>query len=68
MGEEVRQKAGFDFSEGAMLVSVAGGQSVRGGAPLDLVVAKVGGIQNLFFKNRGIPSKASPPKAWPRTC
>jgi hypothetical protein len=48
--EEVRQGAGFKFSEGALLVSVSGGQSVHGGAPLDLVVSKVEGIQSLFFR------------------
>ena len=48
--EEVRQNAGFKFSEGALLVLVAGGQSVTGGAPLDLVVSKVEGIQSLFFR------------------
>jgi hypothetical protein len=48
--EEVRQSAGFKFSEGALLVSVSGGQSVTGGAPLDLIVSKVGGIQSLFFR------------------
>lgn len=48
--EEVRKGAGFKFSEGALLVSVSGGQSVTGGAPLDLVVSKVEGIQSLFFR------------------
>jgi len=48
--EEVRQSAGFKFSEGALLISVSGGQSVTGGAPLDLVVNKVEGIQSLFFR------------------
>lgn len=48
--EEVRLNAGFKFSEGALLVSVSGGQSVTGGAPLDLVVSKVEGIQSLFFR------------------
>ena len=48
--EEVRQSARFKFSEGALLVSVSGGQSVTGGAPLDLVVSKVEGIQSLFFR------------------
>ena len=48
--EEVRQTAGFKFSPGALLVSVSGGQSVVGGAPLDLIVSKVGGIQSLFFR------------------
>lgn len=48
--EEVRKGAGFKFSEGALLVSVSGGQSVIGGAPLDFVVSKVEGIQSLFFR------------------
>jgi hypothetical protein len=48
--EEVRQKADFRFSQGAVLFSVAGGQSVTGGAPLDLVVSKVEGLQSLFFR------------------
>jgi hypothetical protein len=48
--EEVRQNAGVTFSEGAFLVSVSGGQSVTGGAPLDLIVSKVGDIQSLFFR------------------
>jgi len=48
--EEVRQSAGFKFSEGALLVSVSGGQTVTGGAPLDLVLSKVEGIQSLFFR------------------
>lgn len=48
--EEVRQTAAYKFSEGAMLVSVSGGQSLTGGAPLDLVVSKVGQIQSLFFR------------------
>jgi hypothetical protein len=48
--EQVRQSAGFRFTEGALLVSVSGGQSVTGGAPLDLIVSKVEGIQSLFFR------------------
>jgi hypothetical protein len=48
--EEVRQTAGFKFSHGELLVSVAGGQSVTGGAPLDFVVRKVEGVQALFFR------------------
>jgi hypothetical protein len=48
--EEVRKAAGPKFSEGAMLVSVAGGQSVTGGAPLDLVLNKVENIKALFFR------------------
>lgn len=48
--EEVRQNAGLKFSEGELLVSVSGGQSVTGGAPLDLVLSKVENIKSLFFR------------------
>jgi hypothetical protein len=48
--EEVRQTARIKFSEDAMLVSVSGGQSVTGGAPLDLVLSKVESIKALFFR------------------
>jgi hypothetical protein len=49
--EEVRQGAGLKFSEGAVIVSVSGGQSVvTGGAPLDLVLSKVENIKALFFR------------------
>jgi hypothetical protein len=48
--EEVRQTAGLKFSEGALLVSVSGGQAVTGGAPLDLVLSKVENIKFLFFR------------------
>ncbi len=48
--EEVRERAGFNFSKGELLVSISGGQSVTGGAPLDLVVSKVEGIRALFYR------------------
>lgn len=48
--EEVRENAGLKFSEGELLVSVSGGQSVTGGAPLDLVLNKVESIKSLFFR------------------
>ena len=48
--EEVRQNAGSKFSEGAVVVSVAGGNVLTGGAPLDLVVAKVELLQSIFFR------------------
>lgn len=48
--EEIRQNAGLKFSEGELLVSVSGGQSVTGGAPLDLVLTKVENIKSLFFR------------------
>lgn len=49
-GEQVRQTTGLKFSEGAMLISVSGGQAVTGGAPLDLVLSKVENINSLFFR------------------
>lgn len=48
--EEVRQKADSKFTEGAVLVSVAGGHILTGGAPLELVVAKVELLQSIFFR------------------
>ncbi len=48
--ERVRQNAGVKFSEGELVVSVSGGQSVIGGAPLDLVLSKVESIKSLFFR------------------
>ncbi len=48
--EEVRQAASVKFSEGELLISVSGGQSVTGGAPLDLVLSKVENIKSLFFR------------------
>ena len=48
--EEVRQNAGVRFSEGELLVSVSGGQSVTGGAPLDLVLTKVENLKSIFFR------------------
>jgi hypothetical protein len=48
--EQVRQGAVAKFSEGELLISVSGGQSVTGGAPLDLVLAKVENIKSLFYR------------------
>jgi hypothetical protein len=48
--EEIRQNAALKFSEGELVVSVSGGQSVTGGAPLDLVLNKVENIKSLFFR------------------
>jgi hypothetical protein len=48
--EEVRQKSDTKFTEGAVLVSVGGGQILTGGAPLDLVVSKVELLQSIFFR------------------
>lgn len=48
--EEVRQQSPAKFTEGAVLVSVAGGNILTGGAPLDLVVSKVALLQSIFFR------------------
>jgi hypothetical protein len=44
------EKAGIRFVQGDVLVSVKGGQVIHGGAPLDLIVQKVGGIQAVLFR------------------
>ncbi len=48
--EEIRQKADAKFTDGAVLVSVGGGEILTGGAPLDLVVSKVELLQSIFFR------------------
>ena len=48
--ETVRQKAGFQFVPGQVIVSVKGGEVIAGGAPLDLIVEKVQTIQSLYFR------------------
>ena len=44
------EKAGVRFVRGDVLVSVKGGQVIYGGAPLDLIVRKVEGIQAVLFR------------------
>jgi hypothetical protein len=44
------EKAGITFMPGDVLVSVKGGQVIHGGAPLDLIVRKVEGIQSVLFR------------------
>jgi hypothetical protein len=44
------EKAGVRFVTGDVLVSVKGGQVIHGGAPLDLIVQKVEGIQTVLFR------------------
>lgn len=66
--EQVRQGTGATFAPGQVLVSVRGGEVVHGGAPLDLIVDKVKGIQTIFhrttefmrglaLRKRGAPSQ-----------
>lgn len=53
--------AGLSFLPGQVLVSVKGGQTIPGGAPLDLIVEKVQTVQALFFRTieflKGIPHR-----------
>ncbi len=44
------QRAGIRFVSGDVLVSVRGGQVIHGGAPLDLIIRKVEGIQSVLFR------------------
>ena len=45
--EAVQREAGISFAPGQVLVSVKGGNVVRGGAPLDLIVEKAQAVQSL---------------------
>jgi hypothetical protein len=44
------EDAGVRFVPGDVLVSVKGGQVIHGGAPLDMIVRKVEGIQAILFR------------------
>jgi hypothetical protein len=64
--EVAKEQAGVAFLPGQVLVSVKGGEVVVGGAPLDLIVDRVKGIQSLFYRTieymRGTPlRKHGPP-------
>ena len=48
--ENVQKQAGVNFAPGQITVSVKGGEVVRGGAPLDLIVDKVQTIQAIFYR------------------
>jgi len=48
--ERVFQRAGVEFAQGAVLVSVRGGLIVPGGAPLDLIHRKVDEVRNIFYR------------------
>jgi hypothetical protein len=65
--ERTMRESGIKFSGGEVLVRVAGGEIVHGGAPLDLISLKVDEIRNLFYRTielllnrplrrRGMPS------------
>lgn len=59
--ESARDQAGVRFSPGQVTVSVKGGEIIRGGAPLDLIVEKVQTVQSLFYRTaeflRGLPHR-----------
>lgn len=44
------EKAGLRFVPGDVLVSVKGGEIIFGGAPLDLIIQKIEGIQAVLFR------------------
>lgn len=48
--EQVRANSPIKFLRGDLVVSVSGGQVVYGGAPLDLILRKVGEIRALIFR------------------
>lgn len=59
--ESARDQAGVRFAPGQVMVSVKGGDIIRGGAPLDLIVAKVQTVQSLFYRTaefvHGLPHR-----------
>jgi len=64
--EAAQREAGVSFAPGQVLVSVKGGEVVRGGAPLDLIVEKAQAVQSIFYRTveyvRHIPlRKKGPP-------
>lgn len=48
--EQAQASAGVRFVPGQVTVSVHGGEVVKGGAPLDLVVERVQTIQSIFYR------------------
>jgi hypothetical protein len=48
--EDAQREAGVSFAPGQVLVSVKGGEVVRGGAPLDLIVEKAQAVQSMFYR------------------
>jgi hypothetical protein len=48
--DQAMRSAGVSFLPGQVIVSIKGGQTVVGGAPLDLIVDKVQAVQALFYR------------------
>lgn len=63
--EAERQRAGVRFAATQVIVSVRGGEVVRGGAPLDLIVDKVQNVQSIYFRTaeflKGTPHRKHGP-------
>jgi hypothetical protein len=59
--DQARTESQVKFSPGQVYVSVKGGEVVPGGAPLDLVVQKVEGIQSMYYRTaellNGLPHR-----------
>jgi hypothetical protein len=48
--EEARREVGVEFAKGEVLVSVSGGEVVRGGALLGVILRKVDEFSSLFYR------------------
>jgi hypothetical protein len=48
--EEIRHRSGIRFTKGEVLVAVSGGEIIRGGAPLELILRKVNEVSKLFYR------------------
>jgi hypothetical protein len=48
--QQAQREAGISFAAGQVIVSVRGGEVVRGGAPLELIVDKAQAVQSLFYR------------------
>jgi hypothetical protein len=48
--EEIRSKAGIEFTAGEVLVSVKGGDVITGGAPLELILRKIDEVSRIFYR------------------
>lgn len=71
--ESSKRNAGVEFVPGQVMVSVKGGEVVTGGAPLDLIVAKVQTIQSMFYRtieflNGATHRRGPPPKELQDSC
>jgi len=48
--QQAQREAGVSFAPGQVIISVKGGDVVRGGAPLDLILEKAQAIENIFYR------------------